>query len=195
MARTKEFDEDAVLLKAMVLFWDQGFEKTSMQDLVTRMGIHKGSLYDTFGDKQALYNRALKRYVELFEQAVKRPVKSRMAETHSAKEAIRMILEMAIQKNDEVPSGCFMVNTAVELAKQDAVSRDLVQMGWETIEQFIHDIIVEGQQSGEISREHNARRLSHFYNNALTGLRVMIKTSSDNDKLTSIIDINMSVLD
>ncbi|MBP3963114.1 TetR/AcrR family transcriptional regulator [Paenibacillus lignilyticus] len=195
MARTKEFDEDAVLLKAMLLFWDQGYEKTSMQDLVTHMGIHKGSLYDTFGDKQALYNRALKRYVELFEQSVKRPVKSRMAETHSAKEAIRMILEMAIQKQEEVPSGCFMVNTAVELAKQDAVSRDLVQLGWDTIEQFIHDIIAEGQQSGEISREHNARWLSHFYNNALTGLRVMIKTSSDNAKLTSIVDINMSVLD
>lgn len=62
MARIKEFDEDVVLLKAMRLFWEQGYEKTSMQDLVTHMGVHKRSMYDTFGDKHTLYIKALKRY-------------------------------------------------------------------------------------------------------------------------------------
>lgn len=55
MARSKEFDIDDVLLKAMTIFWQQGYEKTSMQDLVTGMGIHKRSMYDTFGDKHTLY--------------------------------------------------------------------------------------------------------------------------------------------
>ena len=54
MARTKEFDEQVVLTKAMNLFWEQGYEKTSMQELVDRMGIHRRSIYDTFGDKHQL---------------------------------------------------------------------------------------------------------------------------------------------
>lgn len=195
MARTKEFDEDAVLLKAMLLFWEQGYEKTSVQELVTHMGIHKGSLYDTFGDKQSLYVKALKRYIEMFEQAVRRPVKRRMADTRSAKVAIRMLLEMAVQQKEELPDGCFMVNTAVELANQDSVSRDLVHMGWATIEQLIRDIIEEGQQSGEISKALNAELLSHYFNNALIGLRVMVKTITDKEKLRQIINTNVSVLD
>ena len=51
MARSKEFEENEVLDKAMKLFWEQGYEKTSMTDLVEHMGIHRRSLYDTFGDK------------------------------------------------------------------------------------------------------------------------------------------------
>lgn len=80
MARTKEFDVDAVLLKSMQLFWEHGYEKTTMQDLVSHMEIHKGSIYDTFGNKQSLYVRALKRYSDMFEQSLKR----RMADTRSA---------------------------------------------------------------------------------------------------------------
>ncbi|MBD2869085.1 TetR/AcrR family transcriptional regulator [Paenibacillus arenilitoris] len=194
MARTKEFDEDDVLLKAMLLFWEQGYEKTSMQELVTHMGIHKGSLYDTFGDKQSLYVKALKRYIDMFEQAVSEPVKRRLADTGSAKEAVRLMLEMAVNRNEEYPAGCFMVNTAVELAKQDAVSRDLVQMGWTTIERFIRNLIAEGQRSGEIPRELDAEGLSHFFNNALIGLRVMVKTTTGSEKFRQIIDMNMSVL-
>ncbi|TFE19537.1 TetR/AcrR family transcriptional regulator [Cohnella luojiensis] len=195
MARTKEFDENAVLLKAMRLFWEQGYEKTSMQELVSHMGIHKGSLYDTFGDKQSLYVKALKRYIEMFEQSVRLPVKRRMADTRSAKEAIRMMLEIAVQQKEEFPDGCFMVNTAVELAKHDSICRDLVKLGWATVEQLIYDIIVEGQQSGEISKALNAEWLSHYFNNAIIGLRVMVKTITDREKFRQIIDMNMSVLE
>lgn len=73
MARTKEFDEDAVLLKAVRLFWEQGYEKTSMTDLVNHMGVHKRSLYDTFGDKHSLYIKTLNRYTQL--QSEKKSIK------------------------------------------------------------------------------------------------------------------------
>ena len=51
MGRAKEFDQEVVLDKAMQIFWEKGYEKTSMQDLVDHMGIHRRSIYDTFGDK------------------------------------------------------------------------------------------------------------------------------------------------
>ncbi|MFD2611633.1 TetR/AcrR family transcriptional regulator [Paenibacillus gansuensis] len=195
MARTKEFDEDAVLLKAMHLFWEQGYEKTSIQDLVSHLGIHKGSLYDTYGDKHTLYIKALKRYIESFEQKVIRPVKRHMADTGSAKEAIRMMLEMAVLLNEEIPVGCFAVNTAVELAKHDSECREYVLLSWSRVEQLLHELIVEGQQSGELSMSLNVEWLSHYFNNAIIGLRVMAKGITDREKFNQIIEMNMSVLE
>ena len=59
MGRSREFDENVVLQKAMELFWEQGYEKTSLSDLVEHMGIHRRSLYDTFGDKHTLFLKTL----------------------------------------------------------------------------------------------------------------------------------------
>src|ERR1700743_2734758 len=64
MSRTKEFDPDAVLQKALELFWERGAEATTMADLVSPLGIARASIYATFGDKHSLYVRALDRYVQ-----------------------------------------------------------------------------------------------------------------------------------
>ncbi|BBI32929.1 TetR/AcrR family transcriptional regulator [Cohnella abietis] len=189
MVRTKEFDQDAVLLKGMRLFWEQGYEKTTMQELVSHMGVHKGSMYDTFGDKKSLYIKALKRYSERLEQSYKLRIAGL-----STREAIRMLFERAIQPGEESPVGCFIVNTAVELAKHDSEVRDCVQQFWDYTEQLIFDLIIEGQQSGELSKTLNAEWLSQYFNNALIGLRVMVKTVTDRGKLSQIIEMNMSIL-
>lgn len=62
MARTREFDEDQVLDAAMQLFWEKGYEATSLSDLTSRMGIQRPSIYSTFGDKKELFEAALRRY-------------------------------------------------------------------------------------------------------------------------------------
>ncbi|PAE40356.1 TetR/AcrR family transcriptional regulator [Bacillus sp. 7884-1] len=191
MARKKEFDEDAALLKAMQLFWEQGYEKTSMQELVSHMGVHKGSMYDTFGDKQSLYVKTLKRYSEMLEELVN----ERMSDTRSAREAIQLLFEMAIQQQKEFPKGCFLVNTAVELAKHDSEAIDLVHLRWTSLEQLIRNLIVEGQQSGEFSKTLNAEGMSYYFLNALIGLRVMVKTITDREKLHQIIEMNLTVLE
>lgn len=191
MARTKEFDEDAVLLKAMRLFWEQGYEKTSMMDLVSYMGVHKRSMYDSFGDKHSLYIKALKRYSEMMNQSVKRIINGSI----SANETIRLVLEMAIRRDEEeFPKGCLMVNTAVELAPHDAESRALVNESLTYIEQLIRELIEAGQQSGEFDKTLNAEWLSCYFNNAFTGLRVLAKTTDDREKLKQIIETTMSIL-
>src|SRR6266851_1586631 len=62
MPRQKEFDREAALDGAMAAFWTKGYTATSIEDLVTRMGIQRGSLYATFGDKRSLFLSALGRY-------------------------------------------------------------------------------------------------------------------------------------
>ena len=64
MARPREFDEDAVLNAAVHRFWMYGYEATSVRDLAQDMGITSASLYNAFGDKRSLFQRALAHYVE-----------------------------------------------------------------------------------------------------------------------------------
>src|SRR5713101_8471759 len=81
MARHKEFDRDEALHKAMEVFWSRGYNAASIQDLVRHMRINRQSLYDTFGDKHALYLQALDRYREVEGRTVfellARPAQSR----------------------------------------------------------------------------------------------------------------------
>ena len=62
MARPLAFDPNEKLHQAMMLFWQRGYEATSMQDLVDTLGINRFSIYNTFGDKQALFILAIERY-------------------------------------------------------------------------------------------------------------------------------------
>ncbi|MNO22652.1 HTH-type transcriptional repressor ComR [compost metagenome] len=190
MARAKQFDEDTVLLKAMKLFWEQGYERTSMQDLVEQMGVHKRSMYDTFGDKHSLYVRALNRYQEVI---AKRMVEA-MNGARSTKEAIRALFEMVIYPETGFPAGCLMVNTAVELATIDADARAFVTEGWAHSEIVIRGLIEAGQRSDELDPSLNAEELASYFNNALAGLRVMVKTVEDKEKLVRIVDTTLSLL-
>ena len=65
MARTKDFDENEVLTKAMHLFWSKGYNATSMEDLVSGLGISRSSLYDTYTDKHTLFIKALENYQQI----------------------------------------------------------------------------------------------------------------------------------
>ncbi|ASN06386.1 TetR/AcrR family transcriptional regulator [Virgibacillus necropolis] len=191
MARSKEFDENAVLHRAMKLFWHQGYEKTSMQDLVAHMGIHRRSIYDTFGGKHALYMKALERYSETVEAKIEKQIKS----LDSVKLSIRRLLEMAIYRKEQRPSGCLTVNTAVELALHDQEAGEKVMDSFSNTEKLLYGLLLRGQKSGEISNHHDAERLSQFFHNSFVGLRVLAKTTDDKQKMEEIIDTTLSILD
>src|SRR3989454_1626399 len=114
MARHKEFDRDEVLHKAMEVFWSRGYEATSIRDLVKHMGINRPSLYDTFGDKHALYLQALDRYREV----EGRKVLELLERPGSVKKTLRQLFGGVVEKAvcDGQRRGCFMSNATSELA-------------------------------------------------------------------------------
>ncbi|UNL86896.1 TetR/AcrR family transcriptional regulator [Priestia koreensis] len=191
MARNKEFDEKEALKKAMDLFWQQGYEKTSMQDLVSHMGVHRRSIYDTFGDKHTLFIRALNHYMELMDIRIE----NNITPESSAKEAIRTLFEMAIYPNATQPKGCLAVNTAVELSLLDQeVSEKITEMFIKT-ETFLFYLLKRGQEQGEISKHCDIKSLSKFIHNSLIGIRVLAKTTDNKKELETIINLNLSTLD
>lgn len=191
MARNKEFDEKEALRRAMEIFWKQGYEKTSMQDLVNYMGVHRRSIYDTFGDKHTLFLRALNHYGKVMDVRIKNTLQSEL----TVKQAIRRLFEIAIYPSDNQPKGCFVVNAAVELSLLDQeVSEEVTELFTKT-ETLLFDLLKHGQEQGEIPEHSDIKGFSQFIHNSLVGIRVLAKTTNDKKKLETIIDMTLSTLD
>ncbi|PAE88997.1 TetR/AcrR family transcriptional regulator [Shouchella clausii] len=191
MARSKEFDEKAVLRKAMELFWEQGYEKTSMQDLVDHMGIHRRSIYDTFGDKRSLFLASLNHYEEL----IVNEMESIISSTSSIKQAIRDVFIFVLNSIEQYPKGCLSVNAAIELSLLDKEIGRIVTKMFNRTEDMFNNLIKRGQTSGEISKEIDSDNISRFLHNNLVGIRVLIKTNYSKKELEGIITLTLSVLD
>ncbi|MFB5269974.1 TetR/AcrR family transcriptional regulator [Paenibacillus enshidis] len=190
MARYKEFEVNEVLDKAIQLFWEQGYEKTSMQELVEKMGIHRRSIYDTFGDKHALFMQALKRY----EAIQNKKMRILVEKQEPVKELIRQFFETTLKQKGD-PQGCFIVNSGVELGLLDPEVSSFVEESYSTTEKLLCNLILSGQQTGEVKAQLDPEVLSHYFMNAWLGLRTMVKTATNQEKLSGIINTTLSILD
>ena len=193
MARTKDFDESEVLKKAVCLFWDKGYNGTSMQDLVDGLGISRSSLYDTFGDKHQLYLKAL----DTYRQGYGSELCTLTSEATSAKEAIQKLLDFVVNDllNDEQRKGCFMVNAGVELGSHDEQVNQLICATENQLEQAFLKVIKQGQEKGEINKNKDPQALARFFNNTVKGLQVSVKSTAERSFFEDIIQTALVVLD
>ncbi len=179
MARAKEFNEDQVLDKAIEIFWHKGYNGTSAQDLVNHLGLSRSSLYDTFGDKQKLFARALKKYHD--ENYIK--IKEILETATNIKETLSVIFKLAVVESleDRITKGCFMVNSAVELAMHDADIAKIVKDNRKIMEEVFYTAVKKGQELGQISSKQEARSLARFIFNNYSGIRVLAR-AGERDK-------------
>lgn len=193
MARQKEFDQNKALDKAMTLFWQKGYEATSIQDLVEHMGIGRRSLYDTFKSKHDLFITALDRYRDLANASILISDEPLI----SPKAAIKGILEGIVAEAvaDRNRKGCFVVNSAVELAGQDDAVAIRSREGFKDLEFIFHNLLDQAQQSNELSPDHDNQALAQFLTNAVFGIRVMSKVNPDKQVLTNVVNLTLSILD
>ncbi|MGQ3477324.1 TetR/AcrR family transcriptional regulator [Paenibacillus sp. TY11] len=191
MARSKEFEENVVLEKAMKLFWEQGYEKTSMNDLVEHMGIHRRSIYDTFTDKHTLFLKVMDRFGERISVRWAAGIK----QSRTAKQALQSIVDFIINGEKDAPPGCMLVNSAVELAIRDEDIDAIATTAFAKSEELLAEIVTWGQQNGEFTKQYEAKELAEYLHNALTGLRVMVRTSVSKEKLRRIAELNLRILE
>ncbi|WP_172256553.1 TetR/AcrR family transcriptional regulator [Saccharibacillus deserti] len=190
MARSKEFEVNEVLDKAMILFWEQGYEKTSMSDLVEHMGIHRRSLYDTFGDKHSLFLQAMDRYIGKVEAVLTGEVKK----SEKAIEALRAVFRFMIFEREDSPSGCLIVNSVTELAARDAEIDKRSIRSMAATEELFERIIVWGQQTGEFSSACEPRATAEYLQALSIGIRAMGRTTTGKEKLIRIMDVSTHLL-
>ncbi|MDT0449113.1 TetR/AcrR family transcriptional regulator [Streptomyces hesseae] len=170
MARTKEFDPDAALQSALELFWERGYEATSMADLVERLGIARASLYSTFGGKHDLYLKALERYGE---QQNPRIV-AELSQPGPALPAVRaLVRRFAAEAAGDAPRrGCFVTNTAVELGPRDPAAARRVEEAWHHMETALTSALIRAAAQGELPEDRDPVALARMLLVLLQGLRV-----------------------
>jgi TetR/AcrR family transcriptional repressor of nem operon len=193
MARPKEFERDVVLDRAMRVFWSRGYEATSIQHLVARMGIQRGSLYDTFGDKRALFFAAIDRY----HQVVTTKLLAALEAPGSGKDAIRRFFQLKVELALEPgrPRGCLVTNSTAELASRDRGTATRVGAVLATIEAAFHRAVIRAQEAGEIDPARDPRGLARFLTSSAQGLSVMAKAAPDRAFLEDIVQVTLAALE
>ncbi len=180
----KQFDVEAALTQAMEAFWARGYEATSVHDLVACMGINRGSLYATFGDKRALFILALRRYDAVYRQAWVAALEA----APSAKRAILDAFEAVIASvlKDGARDGCLLVNTALELSPHDPEIAEIVRAGLAEMEGFFRRMIEKGQAAGEIPAGLDAVETARALLGLFVGLRVLSRSRPEKALLCAI---------
>ncbi|HVN03700.1 MAG TPA: helix-turn-helix domain-containing protein [Bryobacteraceae bacterium] len=185
MARTREFDGDEALQAASRVFWEKGYEATSVQDLVDATGVNRASLYQTFGNKRALFQKALDRF------ACDQNVQQTAAGAPAGMARIRAALRLAGEQAAADVRGCMIVNAIVERAAQDEKMQAVGRSTRLHLEQFFARELAEAERHGEIPPGRDRRALARFLANALFGLRVTAKTCATAREVRSIVEATL----
>ncbi|WP_207429446.1 TetR/AcrR family transcriptional regulator [Pedobacter sp. SYSU D00535] len=193
MARNKQFDEDEVLQKAVHIFWCQGYNATSIDDIVKHLGINRASLYDTFGGKKQLFQKAVSRYVEENTRALN----ALLSTSSSVKEGIRTLFSIAIEQAvaDPERKGCLVVNTSTELMPSDEEIGSLLSLNKVNFEAILTEYLKRGQESGEINSSKDIQATAAYLVTFFNGLKVSSKVNPTKASLSATVELALSVLD
>ncbi|MBI6865608.1 TetR/AcrR family transcriptional regulator [Lysinibacillus sp. fkY74-1] len=192
MARTREFDEEKVLEAAMQLFWEKGYEATSLSDLTARMGIQRPSIYSTFGDKKELFEAALRRYTT----SRAADIRARLQSHVSVKQAFTSFFEEVIQAEytKDLSNGCFCINTMVELAPHDERFEILTREHQLYLAVIFQETIERGIQAGELEADTDSKSLAQALILSLIGLTVMMKSQPQRSFIDNAIATTLTLL-
>ncbi|MBB5938592.1 TetR/AcrR family transcriptional regulator [Streptomyces zagrosensis] len=192
MARTREFDTEAAVSRAMELFWVRGYEATSVHDLTQCLGIGLGSLYAAFGGKDGLYRAALEHYRATFAAAALRSLE----QGTGARSAIRALLVERIRIAVEHGGrGCLLVNAATERLPQDQPTRRTLQDVLSANQNALADLLRAAAERGELSTRHDPPTLAAFLVTFLNGLLVSAKITPDARALEPLVEVALTTLD
>ena len=174
MARPKEFDEHQALDRAMDVFWKQGYQETSTDDLMQAMGIGRGSFYNAFGSKRDVYLRTLDRYLELLREGG--PYR-RLMEMEPGADALRALTRsyLASVSSDSGAHGCYFVHVAKEHRGQDPEIRSAIRKGIAQMKVILADHIRAAQSEGVLPSHMDPTRVSLMIMAVAWGSHVLIE--------------------
>ncbi|BCQ25935.1 TetR family transcriptional regulator [Caballeronia sp. NK8] len=173
MARPRNFDEDSVLDAVADAFWTHGYDGTSTRDLVQYTGLTQPSLYNAFGDKRALFLRALDHYLDhTLRERIQR-LESSMTPGRAIAAFFREIVERSV--SDEHRRGCMLVNAALGASPEDEAFRERIAAEMALLRAFFERCMKAGIKSGDIERVVPAEAAATNLLAVLLGLRVLAR--------------------
>ncbi|WP_426513021.1 TetR/AcrR family transcriptional regulator [Dactylosporangium sp. McL0621] len=186
MGRPRSFDRDEALERAMTVFWEHGYDATSVAQLTAALGIGAPSLYAAFGDKRSLFLDALDRYLHTHAAFTQRV----LVEEPHARDAVERLLHeaAAAYTRPDRPRGCLLITAATNCSPQSADIaahlRDQRAVGAHALEAKIADTV----RAGELPPDTNPRDLASFYGAVLQGMSARARDGASPDDLHRIAD-------
>jgi TetR/AcrR family transcriptional regulator, transcriptional repressor for nem operon len=189
--RPKDFDEEAVLDKALDIFWKQGYEATSLEQLLAAMGMGKGSMYHNFGNKRDVFKLALNKFMKNFSSWFESEISKAKDPIVFIREFFRSIPKQGAEAHKK---GCFLGNTVAELACIDAGLEKDAAEHLERIEQTFYKYIKESQRLGRIKSKEDARLLARHLINLWNGINITRRMYPQAKDLMPLVEMQLKVL-
>jgi AcrR family transcriptional regulator len=178
--RPISFDKDAALEAAMLLFWERGFEGTSMADLNQAMGLNSSSIYAAFGDKHTLFQLAVKRYME-----IRADYADKALQEPTLEKVIRALFEntIAFLTTPGYPPSCMTLTGAVGCGVDATPAKDLMTEIRKQNQAAIKSRLVRARKSGELPQDMNVDDYTRYLSTILAGLSIQAANGSTRAEL------------
>ena len=191
MGRLKKYNREEVLQKAVDVFWEHGYENTSVRLLEDRLGINQKSLYAEFKNKENLFLEVLKHY-QLFQG---KHILAALLQSEGDLEDIRIFFNDFVKnaKEGTLPNGCLLANTMMEFGSfNTGVKRELEDY-YQLIYGAFLNLLTKAREKGNLSPEADISKLANYLFGCTEGLMVIVKVL-DNSALSAYIDVTMSAI-
>lgn len=191
--RPKCFNEQEALQKAMLLFWEYGYEATSVSDLTQALNLSAPSLYSTFGDKAQLFQRCLEYYLQ--HEAC--PIDAIFQSAKTAKIALELYLYENVKRliQDHKPTGCMLVVATMNCSEENqAVQHDLLDKR-QKVKQRIFQRLAQGVSEGDLTAQVNLQEMTDFYSTVIQGLTMQARDGVHKDQLNQVVGYAMQSWD
>jgi AcrR family transcriptional regulator len=183
VARPKEFNQEKALRKAVGLFCRQGFAATSTDELMRVMGVGRQSMYDTFGDKRALFLKALEMYVTESVQSIN----AELEKPGSALSALQSALTSFAERNDlSSAEGCMGLNAISEFGQRDADVTRITRKAASVQRHTLMHVLARAEKQGELGPYADLDSMADFFESTLAGIRMAAKTGKSRQALRNI---------
>jgi len=191
IGRPTEFDRQAALEKSIELFWKNGYEATSLSELIQEMGIGRQSLYNTFGDKHSLFVEAVEHYIRSNGQHILSVLQADGSPVGNIRQLLEQMVEFVVDGNCR---GCLVTNSIVELAPHDEEVQKIVQSMVKRVEKTLQATLDRAVEAGEISQQTDTRAMARFFNSTVHGLVVLGKSSASKGVLKDVVRVALTTL-
>jgi TetR/AcrR family transcriptional repressor of nem operon len=193
MARTRAFDEDEVMERAMLVFWRRGYQATTLTELLAAMRLSKSSFYETFGTKRDLLLTAMRRYAASGMGGLIAPLLAPDASRPAIEATLANMVRHA--RSPAGRRGCLVNNTLGEVAPNDPVVFAATRAVLEQLETLLIGVVTRAQERGEVTRKERPRALARFLATTFGGLNLVAKARPDKTTLDEVVRVTLRALD
>ena len=193
VGRPREFDVDQALDAAMRAFWAKGYEATSLADLMSVTGLHKGSLYQAFGDKHSLFVLALQRYLG----DMRRQKNELLSQAPTPLDGMRSVMHRMIDIADSdcaCPKGCMAINSLVELAPHDAKVQEIMADHMQSMRSSLEETVADAQLAGQVGQGRPAELITAMLFTFLAGLGTRMRGHLSKADAHDLLDAQLEAL-